>query len=206
MKKLLILIVLVGSVSWLSAQGVAVGLKAGVNFANQTLKASASGLSVSPDTKSLTGFHVGGYLTVNFTDKIGIQPEVLFSSVGSKISDATFGINGSEKASYISVPILLKVNPIPILNIHAGPQFGILTSAKEESGGDSQDVKDQYKSTDVGIAFGAGLDLPMGLNFTARYVVGLGNVADNSDPSVDVTVKNAVFQLSVGYRLFGAKK
>lgn len=205
MKKSFLTALCVSAALGLYAQGIAFGLKGGLNFANQNLKLSASSLSFSPTTKSLTGFHVGGYLTINFTDKIGLQPEVLYSAVGSKIDDATIG-TGTEKASYITIPVLLKINPIPILNIHVGPQIGLLTSATEELGGDSEDAKDQYKSSDIGLAFGAGLDLPMGLNFTARYVLGLGNVAEQTDPTVDVTAKNSVLQISLGYRIFGVKK
>jgi hypothetical protein len=46
------------------------------------------------------------------------------------------------------------------------------------------------------------VDLPMGLNFAARYVPGFSNIANNA-PS-GFTLKNETIQISVGYRLVGA--
>ena len=91
---------------------------------------------------------------------------------------------------------MLRYNVTPIFNLQAGPQLGLLMSATS----DGTDIKSQLKSTDFGAAFGLGIDLPMGLNFAARYVVGL---TDLQATSTAVTVKNQVIQLSVGYKLFG---
>ena len=176
------------------AQGVSGGLKLGMNLANQTI--SSSGFTVSPSFR--TTIHAGGYLTAMLSEKFGVQPEVLYSGQGAKNGGFTF------KASYISVPVLLRYNFTSVFSIHAGPQIGILMSAKEEfEGSDAEDVKDQYKSTDVGVAAGLGVDLPMGLNFGFRFVKGMSNIADvDSD---DYKQKNYTLQFSVGYKLFGKK-
>jgi hypothetical protein len=198
MKKLFLTLTAVCALTFASfAQGVSFGLKAGLNLASQ--KFESSGISISPDSR--LGYHVGGFATIMFSETFGLQPEVLLSSVGSK-----FDVGGDDaifKYTYISVPVMLRYQPIEILNIHAGPQFGILASAKGESGGDSEDLEDT-KGLEIAAGFGAGIDLPMGLGFTARYVLGLTNVVDDSSEFwEDVTVKNNVFQLSVTYR-FGA--
>ena len=166
------------------------GIKAGLNLANQVW--SANGFSASPDSR--TSFHVGGYLNFAPSEKFSIQPELLFSGAGAKV-------DGSQlKLSYITVPVMFKYNPTAVFNLQAGPQVGFLLSAKDDDG---NDVKDGYKGLDLGLGFGLGVDLPMGLNFTARYVLGLANVAE-SDPDIgDIKVKNTVIQLYDGYRLFG---
>ena len=52
--------------------------------------------------------------------------------------------------------------------------MGILNVSKEEyEWSDDEDVKDDYKGTDIGVAAGVGIDLPMGLNFGFRFVKGM---------------------------------
>lgn len=172
------------------AQGISGGLKAGANFSNQVY--SGGGFSASADAR--TGFHVGGYLNVGFSETFSLQPELLYNSVGAKLGDTQF------KTDYLSIPVMIKYNPAAIFNIHAGPQFGFLMSAKA----DDEDAKDGLKGLDLGIGVGAGVDLPMGLGITARYVMGLSNISEEADDaSSDLTVKNTAFQVSLSYKLFG---
>lgn len=104
--------------------------------------------------------------------------------------------------TYLTVPVMVRYNPVKIFNIHAGPQFGFLMSAKQKFDGDSQDIKDSMKGLDLGLGIGAGVDLPMGLGLSARYVLGLSNIAEEAD-GAEGTLKNNVVQLSVSYKLFG---
>ena len=170
------------------AQGISGGLKAGVNFSNQIY--SGGGFSASADAR--TGFHAGGYLNLGFTENFSLQPELIYNSLGSKLGDTDF------KTDYVSIPVMLKYNPAAIFNIHAGPQFGFLMSAKS---GD-EDAKEGLKGMDLGIGIGIGADLPMGLGVTARYVLGLSNIGDD-EAMGDVTVKNTAVQISLSYKLFG---
>lgn len=193
MKKSVLLFVAVVAFSAASyAQGVSFGVKAGVNIANQ--KFTFPGGSLTGDAR--VGFHVGGFVTAMFSDQFGLQPELLFNSVG--VSGENFdGDKVSEAVNYLSIPVLFRYQPIEILNIHAGPQVGFLLSAKAED----VDTKEAYKGLDLGAAVGAGVDLPMGLGFTARYVLGLANAGETE--SDEVKLKNNVFQISVSYRFGG---
>jgi hypothetical protein len=186
MKKLILFVAVALCITTgVMAQGVGLGVKAGLNFANQSYDVGS--FSASPDAR--TSFHVGAFATFKF-GMFGLQPEVLYNSVGAKFDDDV------TKIDYLSVPILLRLNFAKIVNIHAGPQFGVLLSAKEED----VDIKDELESSDLGIAFGAGLDLPMGLTASARYVIGVKDI-DVSTGGVEA--KNNVFQLSVGYKFIG---
>lgn len=192
MKKILSLLVLLSAISGgVYAQGISGGLKLGMNLANQTI--SAEGLTVSPSFR--TSIHAGGFVTIMVSEKFGVQPEVLYSGQGAKNGDFAF------KANYITVPVLLRWNFTPLFSIHAGPQVGVLMSAKEEYQGQSEDVKDDYKGTDIGVAAGLGIDLPMGVNFGFRFVKGMTNIVDSDD----YKQKNYALQFSVGYKLFGKK-
>lgn len=193
MKKIIISIVILSFISvssFVHAQGVGLGIKAGANFANQSI----SGLQ-SINTDGITGFHGGVYVVINFSDKWGIQPEAFYSRVGSEIPD----MNDVHEFDYLSVPILLRWKPIKFLSIEAGPQFSALLAVKDIDG---DSIEDRFKSSDFGMALGTTLHLPLGFNASLRYVWGFTNV---SDLQVDSEVTNTVFQISAGWTILGAK-
>lgn len=190
MKKITLLAIFsIISIVGLHAQGVGFGVKAGVNFANQDFE--ADGFSVSPDGK--TGFHFGAFASLMFSDKLGLQPEILYSTKGSEFD---LGAAGSFETdlNYLEIPILLRFQPIEILSIHAGPQFGILASAEQ----DGEDIKDSLKGSDLSLAVGSQVELPLGFVGGARYVLGLSDI--NDDSSSNTEVKNRTFQLFVGWK------
>jgi len=190
MKKIttLVFACLLGAVAY--GQSISGGLKAGLNLANETFK--GNGYTSSPSF--LPGLHGGAYVTVMFSDHLGVQPEVLYSAQGAKSGDQKHKIN------YVVVPVLVRYNVNNLLSFHAGPQFGVLTSAEAVSGSTETDMKDQVKGSDMGIAAGVGIDLPMKLNFSFRFIQGLSNINDTGS---SMTQKNYNLQFSVGYKLFG---
>jgi hypothetical protein len=171
----------------LMAQGISGGFKAGLNFANQ--KYSSNGFSASPDGR--TSFHAGLFATINL-GAVGIQPELIYNSVGANLGDDPM------KLDYLTIPIMIRFNFAKIVNVHVGPNFGFLLSAKL----DDEDIKEEMKGMDLGIGAGIGVDLPMGIVVSARHNIGLSDVSDTSSLG-DAEVKNNVFQLSVGYKFFG---
>ena len=189
MKRIITLLLLVVA-SGAYAQGIRVGAKAGLNFAGQITRADGYSRSSS---SILTSYHVGGYVTCKFSEVVGLQPELLFSVQGSKNGDMKL------KLSYINVPVLVRFNVSKVLSFHAGPQVGILVSAKHEiSGSDPIDLKDDYKNLDLAAAVGTTVDLPFGLNFTGRFIKGLSNTI--SEPgTTNYQERNFTFQLSVGF-------
>lgn len=175
------------------AQGISGGFKAGLNLANQTFSASNNGVNYTSSPSFRPSIHAGGYLTLMISERLGVQPEVLYSAQGAKSGNTTLKFN------YITVPVLVRFNITSLFSVHAGPQIGILASAKQKVGSESEDIKDAYKTTDVGVAGGATVDLPMGLNFSLRFVKGFTNIYDSDF----YKQKNYNLQLSVGYKLFG---
>jgi len=169
------------------SQGIGIGIKAGANFANQSI--------TDISTESRTSFHGGAYLTLAFSEKWAIQPELLFSSQGSEIPD----FDEVTQLDYFSIPILLRWKPIKLLSFHAGPQFSTLLSAVDKSG---DSIKENFKNSEFGLAAGATVHLPLGINGGLRYVWGFTDVADLAD---DTSVKNKTIQIFVGWTIFGAK-
>jgi hypothetical protein len=184
MKKIIVLCLLVGSAVYSMAQvQVALGLKGGVNIS----KFDASG------NDNITSFHGGAFGLIKLT-KIGIQPELLFSQQGSKWEHIDFG-KQELKTSYVTIPVMVKIYLLAGLNLQLGPQFGFLTAADI----DGDDVKSNFKSSDLSANVGLGWDLPFGLTLDARYNFGLQDV--NDSPDYD-DLKSRVIQVSLGYKIF----
>jgi hypothetical protein len=184
-KSILVLLVLLLPLVVIHAQpGIGIGIKAGANFADQAIE--------DVDVTTVTDFHVGAYLNLNLSEKFGITPEILYTANGTKWEDVKVDLD------YFAIPIMLRFKPIELLSLEAGPQFSFLTKANVDGEGD---IKDQMKNNDFGLAFGAGLHLPLGFNAGARYVLGFTDIYDVSGSSI----KNRTFQLYVGWTIFGAK-
>jgi hypothetical protein len=179
---------------------VAIGIKAGPNFAKINGDASAT-----ENYKSRTGFHGGAFVLIKVT-KIGIQPEIIFSQQGSKVK--INNENFESNFSYLNIPIMIKLYTVAGINLQAGPQFGFETSAEtpiedqlNPGSYTVKDVKNKMKSSDVTAAVGLGWDLPFGLTIDARYNIGLSKIFDEAPSQQTENAKNQVFQLSLGYKL-----
>lgn len=174
------------------SQSTHFGIKAGVNLAN--MKFSYDGDSESGDMK--VGFHVGAFGTYMFSDKIGIQPEILYSLEGSQSdvdgADEKFKTN----LSYIQVPVLLRFQPVSAFNIHVGPQFGVKVASKYSYDGESEDI-DGAASTVFGFAAGAGLNVGESLEIGARYTQSISDIAD--DDSDDGKTSTNVIQVFLAF-------
>src|SRR5699024_4345130 len=95
------------------AQEIDLGVKVGANYAN---------LSDASHVSNKTGLVAGAFLGLKF-NKVGIQPELLYSQQGA---DSDFG---DFDLDYINIPIMIKYYLIGnFLNIQAGPQFGFVVN------------------------------------------------------------------------------
>ncbi len=188
-KSFLIIAIIVFGLTNLNAQEVKFGAKAGLNLA------SVSG-DETDGLDSRTAFHIGAVAEISVSDKFSVQPELLYSAQGAK--DSFEGIDVDLKIDYINLPIMAKFYVADGFSLEAGPQVGFLLSAKAEGGGESIDFKDETKGIDFGANLGVGYKLESGLNFGARYNLGLSNINDG-EGSDDFKNQNSVIQLSVGY-------
>lgn len=178
-----------------NAQSIAIGLKGGLNFAN------LNGSTASEVYSNRTGYHFGAFTLIKL-GKIGIQPEIVYSKQGSTVT--VNAQNFDSNFDYFNIPIIIKLYTVAGINIQVGPQFGFISGAKYpiSSGQGSQslqDITNQLKGSDVSVAMGLGWDLPFGLSVDGRYNLGVSK-ANNTSSIPDI--KNQVFQLSVGYKIF----
>ena len=197
MKKILLSAVAVMAFMSVSAQETRFGVKAGVNF--HTLTGDIE------DQSSKVGFQAGAFAEFKLSDKFAIQPELLYSTQGTKFEEGDDEIKYN--LSYLNIPVMAKYYVAEKFSLEAGPQIGFLLSAKgkfditEEgvSVSGDEDIKDSFESIDFGINFGAGYDFTENLSAGIRYNLGLSNIAKTEEGS-DAKIKNSVFSLSVGYK------
>ena len=179
----------------LLAQEIDFGVKAGANIANQKISGD-----YDIDTKAIVSFHGGVFVVWMFTEQIGLQPELLLSMQGSKDKDDLYDYKII--TNYVNIPVLVRYNINDMFSLHAGPQFGILVSAKEEFDGDKEDIKEDFKTMDVGLALGAEANLPVpNLGVGLRYIIGLTNVLKEGESFDDTELKNGVFQIYVTFKI-----
>jgi hypothetical protein len=190
MKKILLSLAILAAFSTASFAQLSGGARLGLNLSN------FGGDDGEGDMK--TGLQLGVYVVGNLSEKLAIQPELVYSSFGAK--EDYSGTEVTTALSYISIPVLLRYNINEMINIHVGPQFGILASAKAKTDDDDVDIKDDMKGLDTGLAIGLGLDFGK-FNAGARYYAGLSNIVDADE----VDVKNTAIQIVIGYKLFGAE-
>ena len=131
------------------------------------------------------------------SDQFAIQPELLYSTQGVKLDFE--GEEGDLKLDYINIPIMFKYYVADAFSLELGPQIGFLVSADGKSDGVSVDIKDETKSVDVSLGFGASYNFAEKFMLGARYNLGLTRVQEDVFPG-ESEWKNSVFQISLGYK------
>lgn len=159
-----------------------------------------------------TGWQAGAFLRVG--EKLHLQPEVYFTAKAGQLQYAD-QITQDITFSSIDIPVLVgyKIIDPPTLNIRlqAGPGASLVTSKKFTVSADgidppepSDEFKNSFKDMNWGLQVGAGVDF-LFLTADLRYELGLSNLVKDSDGnpgSMTGTMKNNVFMLSVGWKIF----
>jgi len=177
-----------------NAQELSVGVRAGLNFSNQTLTNLPQ-----PYPSVRTGFLLGGYAKWMATQKIGIQSELFYSSLG-----AIYNPSITEAYNYLSLPIVFRYNPNDNFHLLLGPQINALLTAKETVSGATLDIKYQSKTIDLGGVAGIGFNIGA-FDIGARYYLGLSNKIKPQNQTNGESIKNTSFQIVVGYSLWKNK-
>jgi hypothetical protein len=174
------------------AQGFHIGAKAGANMFK------VDGTSMK--NEFIFGYNLGAFAELNFSDKIGIQPEVMWNQTNYRTGDhfASIYPGGVDdvkgKLNYLSIPVLLNISPAKFFTIQVGPQFGILLNQDKNLVNTGEDA---FKKGDFSMLGGVQLNLGS-LKLGGRYVVGLANINDIDNQE---KWKNQGFQVYIGTRI-----
>lgn len=198
MRKIItIFIVTVFACSSLQAQDKknrsAFGLKSGINCSSFRLDGTAASFW-SDEWK--TGFVAGFFVEIP-AGKFSVQPEVLYSSMGSELKQAGGAIE-KYRVNYLSIPVLGKFRLAEKFRIVAGPQVDFLIQAKRMDANDNgAKVTNDFKPSDIGLTAGLEYQLFKCLNITGRYIHGFTDV----DRRSNLEARNQAIQLNVGVTL-----
>jgi hypothetical protein len=189
---------------------VKTGVKAGLNISDLTVDEGEL------NSSGKTGFTAGIMVEIPMAKNFSLQPELLYSQQGTKITFSDEEVTNSHYKStielnYLNIPVMLKYYLIKGLSIQAGPQIGILLKANnkyqdnflgyEDQG--SFNLKEYSSGIDTSVNFGLGYQLKNKFYTDVRYNISYSNVFKDGDANhfIDNNMKNKVFQITLGYFL-----
>lgn len=206
--KILTLFFVVSFASYFSTEVYAqmrAGIKGGLNVSNLYV-------DDVDDENARFGFNLGFYGQILSSDVFAIQPELLFSTKGSKVEyggnffDQTIKYN----LSYLDLPVLAVFKLGESAEIHVGPYLSYLLGANISHEGDlgsgvDEIDRDHLKSFDYGLSGGFGLNFGS-VQVGARYNYGLAELADSDAAELVIgDSKNSVAQIYLALDLNRAK-
>ena len=135
-------------------------------------------------------YALGGFVQINFSQKLGIQPEINFVQTSAEQSDDITDIyddlflggdQKSAKLDYLKFAGLLNIDigPSQRVKLQVGPQWGMLLDETVDSLKTPQDV---FKKSEFSVLGGIMLQLPL-IHIGTRYEIGLTDIngIDNQD-------------------------
>lgn len=178
------------------------GLLAGANVYKYSDKEDVD----KSDWKSKFGFDGGLWFNLPLGRVISLEPQVIYSSRG--IENKNSSVSGPlGNASFISVPVLLKVGLGQKLALLAGPQFDFLTKFKDDRNPNAFN-KDKFRSSNIGFTTGLELFPHNRLSLYGRYNWGTKDIFTGDDGNSTVPTlpdyRLSGFHFGVKFRLFGA--
>jgi len=171
------------------------GVKAGANYS--TNDTDELGLEYK------YGFAGGAYYNIGLGEVFSIQPEILWSQMGSEwdfvyATPAAFrAANGDTydlQLDYISVPVLFKVSPAWRWGFFAGPQFDYLLMAEF----DGVDIEEDVENYDFAATAGMEFWLTRNIGLYGRYIWGFTDLDKLEE--AEVFNRGWQFGVTIGFR------
>lgn len=190
------------------------GIKAGVN--SVTLSAKEFTTTAAPQTTRKTSWHAGAFVNVPIGGSFKLQPELVYSSQGSKMHETVTSTGGSrnfnyeEDLDYLNLPVMVQLQTPGGFVVETGPQFSYLLRATQKgtspiSTTDKTDIKENRDHFDLAWGVGVGYLSRIGLGVSARYNYGIRNIMHEENSANIGELRNRVLQFSLNYQ-FGAHK
>ena len=183
----------------LLAQVPGLGVKGGVNLANQPTTSEDGGDS---GLKSFTGLVAGVFATFPIASWLELQPEALYTMKGARVDEA--GVKATSQVDYFEVPVLARFSrrggrigyyaaggPYTAVRLRAVTRTRFVGATEE------LDISEQVERIDFGLAIGGGAEMGS-LVFDGRYTHGIKDIDKDRTDTVKVT--NRVVSVTVGFR------
>jgi hypothetical protein len=167
-----------------------VGLRFMPTFSSFDAKSSDGGTISGEVTLGYGGGLLLGY---HFNEYVGVQGEIIYTSISQKYKEQEKEHRVDLK--YVNIPLMLSLNTgktkLVNFNLVGGPQIGLSVGSKLTTEGDDGTTDSKavlaVKKGDLGLAYGLGVDfglntaktLRLGLGF--RGVFGLFDISDNNN-------------------------
>ena len=185
---IVIFLVLSGYAS--QAQKLEIGARLMPSFSSFDVKNSSGG-TVKGSVK--LGFGAAAMVGYNISKNVGIEADLVYNTISQTYTDQN--VENKIRLSYISIPLLISLNTNKTkkvnFNMVLGPHIGINVGSNiKTSGNDGINTSQailSVKKNDLGITYGAGLDIGLNdensfrLNFGYRGATGLIDVSDNTN-------------------------
>jgi hypothetical protein len=167
MKKVFVIGLLVLGFNLHSNAQAKLSLQGGLNQARE--KYSGDGASLTLGTRTSVNFG----LNADFegSDNFNLRSGLLYNGYGSKTGDG-----GVSKLDYLTIPVLGRFKVADGFYAFAGPQIGLLLSAKSKYKDETVDEKEFYKGTNISALIGAEYKFTDKLSLGASYNAGLTNI------------------------------
>ena len=155
-----------------NAQGVAFGLKGGVNFTKMSIDDDAV------KSESGVGFFIGPTLKIDFLPFLGVQGSILYEQANSKVDGEKI------KRQSIIIPIdarvSFKLNEGAGIYLATGPQFGFNVGDSEFTWNETSSYKStfQMKKSMFNWNFGVGAMLSKHFELGVVYSLGISKTGE----------------------------
>lgn len=164
-----------------------IGVGAGLNFT----RLAQYEIPENAELNGAAGLNAGVIMEYKFTDRLGMEVDVLFSRKGFKEEYNFEGIvpefpflqplSSETDLSYIDLPVVLKWYVLDFFNLQGGLQYShILRATGKIEGVGDFDVKDGFNSIYMSVPVGLGVDVSW-FHFSFRFVNGLTKLISGSD-------------------------
>lgn len=171
------------------AQQAQLGIKAGLNISHLATNDGS-------EFGSLAGFHAGLLAHIHVDPNLAVQPELVYSSQGTKYTVT----NGEHDLvlGYLNIPVMLQYMFAGGFRLETGPQLGFLTNVNDKfrDNPTGNFSSDDFKSVDFSWSAGLGYMGPTGLGIDARYNFGISNINDAGTNEL----RNSVLQIGLFYQ------
>lgn len=203
MKKIIVLGLLLLSAAFTYAQGIQLGIRAGVN--NGTMSTKIPNIVEGPVQNGLL---VGAFGRVSLLGFF-VQPEVNYSTRKARFEQVYTG-QFTNTLNYIDINAMFGYSLIGVLRVNVGPTLMTLVSASQNGDASMKDdsySKDFYEASAWGFQAGVGFDLGK-LCIDLRYDTNLTNMGKKNINSTrfgnptDYSTGYSMYTFSLGYKIF----